>query len=441
MLSYKWNPQISYYQKSDRCLFINPYSNSFFKVKSPVKGLLDNIIDNQILKKNLSEVEMKLVEYFEDKGVIKDVSKSSRCNHDNNHSVMNSVYLLVTRQCNMTCSFCCVGSNPNFIENDILNLEQIKEVIDDLKQFKVKRFIITGGEPFVRKDIIEIINYIYNNLETEIIISSNGLLLNEGNIADIRGKVKRIDISLENIYESEPQKEKLYKIIEKIKEHGLSLGFSFVVTNKNKNNIYDFIDKCIKYNAIPSIKLVSYIPNGVEYSDLILDRKESIDMYISMFKYIIEKKYDNSILYGLIFPQLMPKASCSAANNSMMCIYPNGDVYSCHTLCEKNFLNGNILTDKAKIIYENQRNNKNNDDYNIFSIDNRKICQTCNIKYFCQGDCGAELYYDIHKKDSMPVLCDFRKVLIEYMLWDFSDQVPFLHHVDNVVNRLMEIGE
>ena len=39
------------------------------------------------------------------------------------------------------------------------------------------RFYFTGGEPFIREDIFELIDYVCNHKESELIILTNGTLL------------------------------------------------------------------------------------------------------------------------------------------------------------------------------------------------------------------------------------------------------------------------
>ncbi|PIK00069.1 hypothetical protein CTR58_12750, partial [Staphylococcus epidermidis] len=37
--------------------------------------------------------------------------------------------------------------------------------------------ILTGGEPFIRKDILEIISYIRTNFKNKLMIMTNGMLI------------------------------------------------------------------------------------------------------------------------------------------------------------------------------------------------------------------------------------------------------------------------
>ncbi|MGI9277626.1 MAG: radical SAM protein [Endozoicomonas sp.] len=62
-------------------------------------------------------------------------------------------------RCNLTCDFCLEGSSPANTRLDSLTLEDAKPYIDEALELGVEQFSFTGGEPFVIKDIISILDY------------------------------------------------------------------------------------------------------------------------------------------------------------------------------------------------------------------------------------------------------------------------------------------
>lgn len=88
-----------------------------------------------------------------------------------------SLYFELTHFCNQNCKHCYLdgGIQHNLYE---LNLESIKRIFDKFKKQGGKFVTITGGEPFARKDIIEILDYL-EKLELNFLIASNGILLTE----------------------------------------------------------------------------------------------------------------------------------------------------------------------------------------------------------------------------------------------------------------------
>lgn len=82
----------------------------------------------------------------------------------------------VTRKCNFRCISCCVWKD-NTDQNE-LTLEEIKVASSKLKELGIKSISITGGEPLLRNDIVEIID-IFKKDGFIIRLQTNGLLLNE----------------------------------------------------------------------------------------------------------------------------------------------------------------------------------------------------------------------------------------------------------------------
>jgi len=67
------------------------------------------------------------------------------------------VHWLATYRCNSNCVYCEASANEPKCEE--LKTEQIKKVIHELGELKVRRFFATGGEPLMREDLFEVLDY------------------------------------------------------------------------------------------------------------------------------------------------------------------------------------------------------------------------------------------------------------------------------------------
>lgn len=86
------------------------------------------------------------------------------------------VAFLVTYRCNLRCGMCPIScSLQEDLARDELSTVSIKEIIRKIPRFSF--ITLTGGEPFIRKDIIEITEYIADRNRCTII--TNGTLLGE----------------------------------------------------------------------------------------------------------------------------------------------------------------------------------------------------------------------------------------------------------------------
>ena len=63
------------------------------------------------------------------------------------------------------------------LSQDILSTNDVKYAIDKIIDVNPNTLILTGGEPFIRKDILEIISYIRTNFKNKLVIMTNGMLI------------------------------------------------------------------------------------------------------------------------------------------------------------------------------------------------------------------------------------------------------------------------
>ncbi|MCA9398749.1 MAG: radical SAM protein [Candidatus Omnitrophica bacterium] len=61
--------------------------------------------------------------------------------------------------CNLSCPFCLEGSKPGDDRLNKITFDDAKPFIDEALGLGVEKFSFTGGEPFVIKDIVEILDY------------------------------------------------------------------------------------------------------------------------------------------------------------------------------------------------------------------------------------------------------------------------------------------
>ena len=65
--------------------------------------------------------------------------------------------LSVTDKCNLRCIYCMPPNGIASLEHmDILTFEEIERVVRILAKIGLKKVRFTGGEPFVRKDVIKL---------------------------------------------------------------------------------------------------------------------------------------------------------------------------------------------------------------------------------------------------------------------------------------------
>ncbi|MFH1958561.1 MAG: GTP 3',8-cyclase MoaA [bacterium] len=97
---------------------------------------------------------------------------------DNYGREIDSIKISVTQRCNLDCPYCHKEGEFNNTGGEI-SLTEIGKMITAAKEFKFKKIKITGGEPLLRNDIIEIIKIIKKIGFEDISLVTNGFFLGQ----------------------------------------------------------------------------------------------------------------------------------------------------------------------------------------------------------------------------------------------------------------------
>ncbi|MDF2614373.1 MAG: hypothetical protein K0S71_2159 [Clostridia bacterium] len=103
-----------------------------------------------------------------------------------------------TNTCNLKCKHCYADSRHCSFPEE-LNTREAKVLIDDLSSFKVPVLLISGGEPLLRKDLFELLEYTQKN-GIRSTISTNGTLIDKEAARDLKQYgVSYVGISLDGL--------------------------------------------------------------------------------------------------------------------------------------------------------------------------------------------------------------------------------------------------
>jgi heme d1 biosynthesis protein len=89
----------------------------------------------------------------------------------------------LVRRCNLACKHCySISADVDFPGE--LSTQQVFDVMNDLKGFRVPVLILSGGEPLLRPDILEISRHA-KAMGFYVALSTNGTMIDESNINEI----------------------------------------------------------------------------------------------------------------------------------------------------------------------------------------------------------------------------------------------------------------
>ncbi|MCK5113227.1 MAG: radical SAM protein [Phycisphaerae bacterium] len=101
-----------------------------------------------------------------------------------------------TKQCNLKCAHCYASSGAS-VAPDELSTTQARSMIDDIAAFGAPVLLFSGGEPLMRHDLLELIDYA-RAAGLRTVVSTNGTLLTDDTVAKLRAAgVGYVGISLD----------------------------------------------------------------------------------------------------------------------------------------------------------------------------------------------------------------------------------------------------
>lgn len=115
-----------------------------------------------------------IVEYKRMVSVTKMAEQKNQKRHESREKP-DFIILDITHRCNLNCNICEIRKDPPAPE---FTSEEVKRLIFQAKEWGVSDFVLSGGEPFVRDDIFEILDFAKNN-NYRIGILTNGILLEQ----------------------------------------------------------------------------------------------------------------------------------------------------------------------------------------------------------------------------------------------------------------------
>lgn len=303
----------------------------------------------------------------------------------------------VTTKCNMNCSHC----RTVHIEED-LSTSDIFLIIDKLSKLKPKFIALTGGEPFMRKDLSQIIKKI-KEYDICVQVNTNALLIEENSFKEMAHDIDFIQISLDGIGEVHESYRGRGSFKQTLEQINMISKYSKVIINTvvSKVNL-DLLDEMAEY-LFDDKKINCYlwglkriIPTNEFGKKNFLQKEDLYKLAIKCEELALKYKgrlqvktdipqkntFQKKRVEGLMEKYELSTAGCAAINTSLT-IKANGDVSPC-TIIPLSV--GNLLEQEIEDIYNTET---------VKSLSERKgfegKCGNCENIMIC-GGCRATAY-------------------------------------------------
>ncbi|WP_350288446.1 GTP 3',8-cyclase MoaA [uncultured Croceitalea sp.] len=190
---------------------------------------------------------------------------------DNHNRHINYLRLAVTDRCNLRCNYCMPSEGINFVKNDkLLSIDELITLSSILVEQGIDKIRITGGEPFVRKDLMVLLRHL-KSLKglKDISVTTNATLigpyideLKTLGIRDINVSLDAIDRATFERITRRDQYDVVHENLIRLISEGFNVRINFIVLEgQNEQDILSILELMKHYPV--SVRFLEEMPfNG-----------------------------------------------------------------------------------------------------------------------------------------------------------------------------------
>lgn len=293
----------------------------------------------------------------------------------------------LTYGCNEMCIHCynpgssrekCIAKK---VDNNELSLKDYFSALDQLAEMGVPKVLFTGGDPFIKKDFLKILQYAHKKKFAVLVYTNGQVLYNDKECYKelIHNYPYIVGLSLYSTIPSVHEKitrvkgscEKTKAVAKKLSEDGIGLLIKCPIMKANANTYSDVYSFAIGINAIPEFDVnITSSADGDQYAIEYLRLNEN-----EMFE-LLKDPIINLSPMGKDLSKIKPRTAemhfCGAGIDGMN-IQPTGEVTPCLAF---SITCGNIKNIKIADIWKNSE----------------RINRIRRLTYGDSDKCGQEVY-------------------------------------------------
>lgn len=320
-----------------------------------------------------------------------------------------SIWINIDSACNLNCKHCFLGEKNITKKDDMLSSEDYRKVALDALSLKGNRPIkidITGGEPLLRPDFLEIIKaFDMDGIDLNVI--TNGILLTDAIIARL-AEIKNLEmtISLDGVTKEQHEFirgcntfDKTIENIKKCTNAGIPTTLTMTVHKGNQDSIIDYFSFAEELGAMHvSLSFLNDFGNapvfGLEAPDeATLTNKVLLE---AVNNDVIYNKLMDTSIGRLVDTILLPvRTDCCGSGINTCSLGANGDVYPCPSFQIEQFVAGNIKETSIQEIWKSINSFKEHRCVDVSRLNSS--CSKCDVRLFCGGGCRAQAYFTNNK--------------------------------------------
>ena len=216
---------------------------------------------------------------------------------DNHNRPISYVRLAVTDRCNLRCFYCMPAEGITYLpRKELLTFEEIIRLLGILASMGISKVRITGGEPFLRKDLMKLMESISRipGIE-EIHLTTNGVLTTAFIPAMKELGIRSVNLSLDTLNKERfhsitrrDEFEKVWKCLMALLDAGISTKINAVIMEgKNTDDILPMAELTKVYPI--QVRFIEEMPfngTGDHYPQLVWNYKQIYERLLSSYPQI-----------------------------------------------------------------------------------------------------------------------------------------------------------
>jgi mycofactocin radical SAM maturase len=297
----------------------------------------------------------------------------------------------VSYACNLSCKHCLSDSGPK--RQGELSTAECFKVIDQLAAAKVFQFNIGGGEPFLRPDFLDLMDYAHQKGMVTC-ISTNGTLIDDDTARRLAKEMVYIQVSLDgataasnDAIRGKGSFEKVISALECLRKQHIEVSVNTVLTRKSYPELDDLVVLAATYGA--KLRVSRFRPAGRgkdAWNELNITGDQMLAFSDWLGRHLAVSTGDSFFSVSSEDRRSLGLNMCGACKLTC-CLSPRGDIFPCAFLQEPEFRAGKLPEDRFTDIWSHAP---------VFASFRQleiKSCESCHRFDMCHGGCPAIAYH------------------------------------------------
>ncbi len=318
---------------------------------------------------------------------------------------VGSAYLHVTQRCDLSCRFCYSDGVARNVQPDP-SLADLARAIGLLARLGVSRLVISGGEPFLRQDLPDIVRTAREQGIANVSVLTNGLHVTPERLAPLAGSVDAVAVAFDGCsmdvpahLRGEQRFDRLVGAIKDIAAAGIQPCILPILHGANLADIPRYRQLAKELGA--QLRFSLLMAPTRELGELALAPLQQRELALRSLGEHLGLQAD-AIGTGV---GLSARMSCGAGTRTLS-VAADGTVFPCHMLHRTEFAMGNAFADDLRAIMDSSVAKRFQD----LSANSFARCGSCGVRHLCGGGCRARAYADAACLEACDSYCELSRV-------------------------------